>query len=151
MQGENRNIVLALHQLHRRGITGVDLEKPGRAIGCRDEVDPIDADQAERLGKRNRKCLSGLTENRLVLEEGRPATEQTSAVAKSGRAECALTNQLPREAQRDHSTPVGNECDRSRHAVYLLLEIHGPGEGSASMPATKPLVGTAAAGVAPPD
>jgi hypothetical protein len=121
MRAEYGEAVGALDELHGRAPARIDLDDVGNCV-ARNEVDAVDADEAERIGRRAGKRAGGVAD-RCVARELWIAVcrEDVSTVLKAGRAERGVADQLA-EKTDGHGVAAGSdEHNRARHTVDELL------------------------------
>ena len=122
VRAEHRETVGALHQLHRRGPARVHFDRVRNAV-ARDEVDAVDADEAELLGHRAGERARRVHERRVARERVASRREDVPAVPVSRRSEGAVADQLARHAER-HRAPAGrDEHDRAGRSLHELLQV----------------------------
>src|SRR5262245_29516019 len=115
---EHRQAVRALDELHRGAPPRVDLGRVRDAV-ANDEVDAIDADEAELFSNPGGEtpCRA---EEIIVFAGGR---QDVPAVSKSGNAERVFADQLARYANRNNLPAARHEHDRGWHAVDTFLKV----------------------------
>ena len=139
VRAKYRETIGALDELHRRRPARVDFDGVRNAIAG-DEVDAVDADDAELLGDGagERACR---VHERLIARELRVACrgEDAAAISVSRRSEGVFADQLARHAERHRATAGRDEYHRTGRAVDELLPVTAARQARAAAPLTHPV------------
>src|SRR5438876_4716369 len=133
MRAEDGQAVAAFDELHRRAPARIHLNRMRDAVP-HDQVDAVDADEAERLAHTAGQTPGSVED--LIVFTGRG--QDIAAVAISRDAEGGVAHELPREAHRHDAAATSNEHEGRRRALDELLNVVTARHAVAVSPRTAP-------------